>query len=275
MKRTDRYFHPVNMRMPIYIPMLGINYCHADYRNIRNPSGITVLGFVLAGQGTIQVDSLTFHPKKGDVFILPENSYHEIAADPLQEEEWTYIWYNVRGQSTWLLETFRLQSTFHIPDAPINDVFLKGIHLLQKEEMDNEALHINLVLICTEILANLAVILEQRSSLLSVTVQKMKQYLDELDKNEFRSASMSHHFAMSFKQINRLFKKEIGTTVYDYLISKKIRTAKMLLKDTEMSVSEISYQIGYNDSHHFSNVFRKKTGFSPTEYRRGKPPGTN
>jgi AraC-like DNA-binding protein len=273
MKRTDRYLHPVHMRMPIYITLLGINYCHADYRNVRNASEITVLGFVLAGQGTIQVDSLTFHPKKGDVFILPKNSFHEITADPLQEEEWTYIWYNVRGQSTWLLETFRLQSTFHIPDAPIEAVFRKGIEWAKQENPDNEALHINLVLTCTEILANLAVILEQRSSLLSVTVQRMKQYLDELDKNEFRSTNMSHHFAMSFKQINRLFKKEIGTTVYDYLINKKLRTAKMLLKDTEMSVSEISYHIGYNDSHHFSNVFRKKTGLSPTEYRRGKKPG--
>jgi AraC-like DNA-binding protein len=96
----------------------------------------------------------------------------------------------------------------------------------------------------------------------------MKQYLEEQDLDSFHSSRMSQHFAMSFKQINRLYKKEIGTTVYDYLMIKKINTAKMLLEDTDLSIKEIAYRIGYAEPYYFSNVFRKKTGITPTEYRK-------
>jgi AraC family transcriptional regulator of arabinose operon len=267
MKHGDMYFNPSDLRVPMHIPMFGINYCHSDYRNIRQESEITVIGYVLEGQGTIQVNSLTFHPKKGDVFILPKGSDHEVKANPKQMEYWTYIWFNLRGNSMRHLESFRLQSTIWVPDVPLEPLFRKSFGIMQGEPLDNEQLHIQLLLNCTEILANLANILEKRKSILPLRIQQMKQYLDQQDMSSFQSSRMSQHFAMSTKQINRLFKKEIGTTIYDYLMIKKVNISQMLLTDTDLTISEIAYRIGYSEPHYFSNVFKKKTGLSPTEYR--------
>ncbi|WP_218090958.1 AraC family transcriptional regulator [Paenibacillus solanacearum] len=271
MRQTQLHFNPSNMRVPLHIPMFGINHCDADYHNIRTISEITVIGYVLAGQGTIRVDNLSFLAQENDVFILPKGSHHEVTADPSTKEEWTYIWYNIRGNSSRLLETFRLQSTVHIPDTGIEHLFRKGFELMEQHDLDNEQLHIQLVLIGTEIMAHLANILEKRKSLLPVSVQEIKQYLDQIGTSKFDSSQMSKYFAMSFKQINRLFKKEIGTTVYNYLMTKKMKTAKILLEDTEMSIDEISYFIGYADSHNFSTLFKRKTGVTPTEYRKKNP----
>lgn len=269
MKHGELYFNPSNLMVPMHIPMFGQNYCHSEYRNVRQGSEITVIGFVLEGQGMVKVNSLTYYPKKGDVFILPKGSDHEVKADPKQQEYWTYLWYNLRGNSIRLLEAFRLQSTILIPDIPyLEPTFRKSFELMQGEKPDNEQLHIMLLMNCTEIFFKLANILEKRKSILPVQIQQMKQYLEKQDLNSFHSSRMSRHFAMSFKQINRLFKKEIGTTVYDYLMIKKINTAKLLLEDTDLSINEIAYRIGYADPHYFSNVFRKKTGFTPTEYRK-------
>ncbi|UQZ81038.1 Arabinose operon regulatory protein [Paenibacillus konkukensis] len=268
MKHGDLYFNPLDIEVPMHIPMFGINYCHSDYRNIRKNSEITVVAYVLNGQGSIQVDSLCYSPKQGDVFILPKGSYHEVSADPNQQQHWTYLWYNLRGNSLRLLETFRLQSTILVPDVPLEPLFRKSFELMQNEKPDNEQLHIQLLMNCTEIMAHLANILEKRKSILPFRVQQMKQYLDRQDLESFHSGRMSRHFAMSFKQMNRLFKKEIGTTVYDYIMIKKMNTAKLLLMDTDLSVSEIAYRIGYSEPHYFSNLFKKKTGFSPTDYRK-------
>ncbi|KRF04186.1 hypothetical protein ASG89_22700 [Paenibacillus sp. Soil766] len=272
MKHGELYFNPTDLRVPIHIPMFGINYCHSDYRNVRQGSEITVLCFVLEGQGIIQVNSLTFHPKKGDVFILPKGNNHEVKADPKQQEYWTYLWYNLRGNSLRFLKAFELQSTILVPDIPhLEPLFRKSFELMQGELPDNELLHLMLLMNCSEILANLANVLAKRKSILPVQIQQMKQYLENQSLDSFHSSQMSQHFAMSFKQINRLFKKEIGTTVYDYLMIKKINLAKMLLEETDLSIHEIAYRIGYAEPHYFSNVFRKKTGFTPTEYRKKRP----
>jgi two-component system response regulator YesN len=64
-----------------------------------------------------------------------------------------------------------------------------------------------------------------------------------------------------------LFSKEIGETFTNYITRIRVDNAKNLLKTTKMRTSEIAYEVGYNDTHYFSYVFRKNTGMTPKEYR--------
>jgi two-component system response regulator YesN len=47
----------------------------------------------------------------------------------------------------------------------------------------------------------------------------------------------------------------------------RINKAKELLRTTALRSSDIAYQVGYNDPHYFSSVFKKNTGLSPIEFR--------
>ena len=69
-----------------------------------------------------------------------------------------------------------------------------------------------------------------------------------------------NHFSMVFGQ-------EAGTTFKSYLTEIRIAKAKELLRTTTLRPSEISVEVGYNDPHYFSYVFRKHTGLTPTEFR--------
>ncbi len=64
-----------------------------------------------------------------------------------------------------------------------------------------------------------------------------------------------------------VFSQETGTTFKEYLTEIRIKKAKELLRTTSLRSSEISEQIGYNDPHYFSYVFRKSTRLSPKEFR--------
>ena len=55
-----------------------------------------------------------------------------------------------------------------------------------------------------------------------------------------------------------------------YRIGKKMELAKRLLVSTTQTVKEISFQLGYCDQFYFSSEFRRVTGMSPRETRRGK-----
>ncbi|NME35859.1 MULTISPECIES: PocR ligand-binding domain-containing protein [Fusobacterium] len=72
---------------------------------------------------------------------------------------------------------------------------------------------------------------------------------------------------MSVSQFTRAFKKETGKTFIDFVTRKKIKQAKYLLKYTNKSISEISFELGMDDSSYFTKVFKKYTGIRPKEFR--------
>ena len=99
-------------------------------------------------------------------------------------------------------------------------------------------------------------------------IRQAKEYIDqhymEPDLSLYEIASQvnlsSSHFSMVFSQ-------ETCQTFKEYLTTTRINKAKELLRTSSLSSNDISYQVGFNDPHYFSYVFKKNTGFSPTEFR--------
>lgn len=74
------------------------------------------------------------------------------------------------------------------------------------------------------------------------------------------------HYSKSY--IRQLFHKKTNHTIAHYLTTLKMKRAKELLLDENISISQIAFEIGYDDANYFSNVFRKEVGMSPTMYRK-------
>lgn len=99
-------------------------------------------------------------------------------------------------------------------------------------------------------------------------IHQSKEYIDnhyanaELSLNEVAAqANLSaSHFSVVFSQ-------ETGQTFKEYLTEIRIKKAKELLRMTSLRSTDIAYQVGYNDPHYFSSVFKKNTGLSPMEFR--------
>jgi len=66
-----------------------------------------------------------------------------------------------------------------------------------------------------------------------------------------------------------MFSQEVGHTFVEYLTNKRIDEAKRMLRQTDKRSSEIAFAVGYKDPHYFSFVFKKVSGCTPSEYRRG------
>ena len=64
------------------------------------------------------------------------------------------------------------------------------------------------------------------------------------------------------------FKRHTGFSPMEYVINTRLEKAKMLLLQTTLSVTDIAYEVGYESGGSLSNLFIKKTGISPREYRR-------
>ena len=73
---------------------------------------------------------------------------------------------------------------------------------------------------------------------------------------------------ISQSHFSTVFAQETGITFTQYLTGLRIAKAKELLEATAMRSSEIAFQVGYNDAHYFSYLFKKHTGMTPSEYRK-------
>jgi two-component system response regulator YesN len=72
---------------------------------------------------------------------------------------------------------------------------------------------------------------------------------------------------LSSSYLSRLFKEEMGTNFKDYLTTYRLERAKAGLRDPRRKIYEVAEEVGFRDQRYFSEVFKKRFGYSPLEYR--------
>lgn len=72
---------------------------------------------------------------------------------------------------------------------------------------------------------------------------------------------------MSLSTFKREFKNIYATSPLHYINSQRIKKAKDLLTSSPKSIAEIAFQVGYNDPHYFTRLFKKQEGISPSAFR--------
>jgi two-component system response regulator YesN len=103
----------------------------------------------------------------------------------------------------------------------------------------------------------------------TMIIQQAKAYIDDhFSDPGLQMSYVAKKFNLSPNYFSTVFGQEIGETFRDYLNNLRIDHAKELLRTTNMKCGEVAYQSGYNDSHYFSTFFKKKTGFTPQQFRR-------
>ena len=119
-----------------------------------------------------------------------------------------------------------------------------------------------------EIIAGEATASEEDSEICpNLYIRKAKTYIHQHLFLSFSLKDLCHEMQISEEYLIRIFKKYLGTTPMRYFTEKKIQTARHLLEETSMSIKEISWKLKFTDQYHFSRVFKKATGFCPSEYR--------
>ena len=104
--------------------------------------------------------------------------------------------------------------------------------------------------------------LEEESLTLSETVLDITAYINANLSERLTLDEISERFFISKNHLNRLFRKIIGTTVYDYIIYKRVGYAQYLL-NKGVPVTEAALQVGFGDYSAFYRAYKKVTGHSP------------
>lgn len=94
------------------------------------------------------------------------------------------------------------------------------------------------------------------------------KFMDENFHRDLNMAVVSNHISMGYSVFSSLFNKYSGGNFSQYLENVRILEAEKLLKNTSLSINEISHKVGYKSDKYFMKLFKKKHGVSPSQYRK-------
>jgi YesN/AraC family two-component response regulator len=94
----------------------------------------------------------------------------------------------------------------------------------------------------------------------------MKVVNDHLDDSEFNVDMLTKEVGISRAQLHRKMKDMTGLPVSEFIRNIRLEQAVRLLEEQKINVTQVAYSVGFSNLAHFSTVFRKQFGVSPTEY---------
>ena len=113
-------------------------------------------------------------------------------------------------------------------------------------------------------------ILDDSKQVLVAQNETFTNFLKILEENFRRPLSVEFYaekLFMSSRNLNFICQSILQKSVFEIMETRRLMEAKELLATTDLSIAEIGFELGYKEKAYFSNVFKKKTGQTPTRFR--------
>ncbi len=106
-----------------------------------------------------------------------------------------------------------------------------------------------------------------RRRLTALTLRRIVEQMTRRLDRDLELTSLAKHVGLSPAHLSRVFRQTTGETPSGYLLRLRMTEACRLLRETDQSVIQIALSVGYSTHSHFTQVFRRHVGQTPTQYR--------
>ena len=107
----------------------------------------------------------------------------------------------------------------------------------------------------------------QKSRLPKSDVEAAKSFIAENIMNPITVKDVADHVNLSAEYFTKLFKRETGKNIKEYIMQAKVSAAKEMLEHSNISVGMVALELGYSNFSHFTQIFKKYENMTPSEYR--------
>ena len=219
--------------------------------------------FVCSGAGHLEINGESFHVEKDGIYFLTPGSTHSYWPD--RSDPWVKLFFTVDGiQMRDLLKAYGMENVYHIPDCPELKKYFDRMKTLRFSSAGSDP---QASVIFHEFLQEASTLVRGVKTRLPKDVEALKLALDNAVEENFRLAKFAGEHKVSEAHLIRQFSRHFGMTPYEYLMARKMETARHLLLYSSLSVKEIADLLAFSDQYYFSNYFKRRTGFSPRIYR--------
>lgn len=254
---------------------------------IHYHSDFSELVIVLNGTATHVVNSEKYFIKKGDVFVINENTSHgyeetcdlKICNIMYKPEHLYQVGNDLRKSSGYealfviepfLVREYSFKSKLKLTLSDfekVKDVIFDMIHEYQNKYQGYQTMIYSHFM-------ELVVFLSRQYDIISsevkdnvINIAKAVSYMENNFREHINLKDLADKAELSVRHFNRIFKESYKTTPINYVLRLRIQYASLLLRKSKLSISEIAYESGFDDSNYFTRQFKKIMGASPKEYR--------
>lgn len=236
--------------------------------------------YVISGKATVYSGEDVREVTTGDVHYIREGQYHRIVADASENFHYYCIGFqpNITYQGLLAFQgATESRPFFYVKDeSNIKSLFdlLINEFYLQDEESTLMIHHyfcqilIQLYRLLTGKTKNK--LTKNNTEASSDAVFRILQYINREHIHTTSIKQIAEALCYSECYISHVFKEKMGTTVKDYLMQKKIATAAGLLKNSNMTITEIAEHLHFSSLHVFGLAFKRYMNMSASDFRNRK-----
>lgn len=209
----------------------------------------------LSGENISKIGENIYSIKPGDIMIIPPGILHSGASDG--------VYADIYVQAKEI--DFNEITVIHDYDGNILTLF-NMLHRIFWQRENNYSK------ICDSILDLICQYSKKYTtqSYRHTFIYEIKDFIYENISNpDFKISDISAYVGYDIDYVRRSFYSEIGQTPSEYLTNLRVSLAKkLLLQESFITVKDVAAKCGFSDSFYFSTLFKKKTNFTPLQYRK-------
>ena len=271
MKGTDpeirKFIYCPSEDVPFILDVTGITPPNPEYYISRECCDHYILLYVTKGCGTLEYNGIHYDLRQRDAVLIEPGSRHRYYAD--RKDPFELVWANFFCDFLDdYLSGIGLKGNPVVRDAPCEKQ-MSEIVAIGMNDPNNDHILFRVMRLVDEILLLLAekTYFESKKNHSHLS-HAIKDLLDECVYGRIDVNGAAEKLHISKSSLYREFTKSFGIGPHQYVLQKKIDLAKTLLRRTNFSVKDIADKLSFSDEFYFSNLFKKKTGISPTAFRK-------
>ena len=273
LKKSEVYFSSPSQtaKKLYYYPIsAGHFFCIKGYHLIRDNYNSLLITHIIDGTFTYIKDGKHITARAGDTVILDCYKPHEYYTNDSFES----IWIHISGANSFeLFEEVEKTDGNLVKCRDVNHVKKLLFRIYDSISGVNPPSELNISLDIYKIFAELLnpqSIKSKGESNYEDSIQDVKNYIAENLNEKLTVQRLANESHMRTSHFSRVFKQQTGFSPYDYVLITRLNKAKYLLQKTEMSVSSIAYETGFNSESNFICFFTDNEGISPGKFRKLK-----
>ena len=267
--QEPEYYKGIYLNKEIQFSFCGYEDCKKGHKFGPFVRNYFIIHYIKSGKGTFEIGTRKYHLEKKQGFLIVPNVETTYYAD--NKEPWSYYWLAFNGTSILpLLNKMNLSLSNPVftyeGDTDIGRLFTETLEPAQS----NDIAYLRQMRLLYTFLHEISIgrNLEDTKADQDIYILKATQYIKAYLHKSISVTEIADYIGIDRSYLTRIFKNHFQLSVKESMIQLKIDTAKDMLKKKNLTIKHIANAVGYVDSFGFSRMFKGKTGYSPTEYRK-------
>lgn len=262
-----------NTREDFQLRYISISKYEGDWQSLPHTHQFSELFYVLSGEGAFYIEDDKIPVKADDLMII--NPHVEHTEKTLPNDPMEYIVFGVEGLAFSFIDPDQDNTkgySFYSYGSDKNQ-FINFAQLMMREFHEKKP---GFEKVCHGLLQVLLVYISRKQNLsvisdssfqLSKECALAKRYIDANYAKNITLDSLAEITHINKFYLAHSFTECIGQSPINYLTDRRLEACKELLTSSNFSVAQVASSVGFSSQSYFSQIFRKKTGMTPRQYR--------